>query len=73
MTDIYYANVVKPPTKKQKQLYKHLVALCVENGLSTKTGMGLKFMHDYWRAIDILKKRLKDAGVKWEKELDHGE
>lgn len=73
MLEIYWAWEGKPPTQKQRQLFKHLVALCKENGLSTKTGMALMFRSDYWRAIDILKKRLKDAGVKWGEELENGE
>lgn len=73
MTDIYYAGAEKHPTNRQKSLYKHLAATCLRNGLRADTGMRLKYMHDYWSAIEILKKRLKDAGVKWGKELDHGE
>ena len=73
MTNIYYAGVVKQPTNRQKSLYKHLAATCIQNGLHANTGSRLKYRHDYWRAINILEKRLKDAGVKWGKELYNGE
>lgn len=72
MTDIYYAGAGKPPTRRQKKLYGYLVTLCVRNGIEVKTGEPLKYMHNYWSAIDILKNRLRNAGVKWGEEIDHG-
>jgi hypothetical protein len=71
MTEIYYAGAGKPPTKRQKQLFLFFVTLCDRNGLGTKTGARLRYMHDYWRAIDMLKDRLEKAGVNWREEIKH--
>lgn len=65
MIDIYYCGAGKPPTKRQKQLHLFLVTLCTQNGISTKTGSRLRYMHDYWKAIDVLAERLDKAGVNW--------
>lgn len=73
--DVFYeeASVYKkPPTEKQKTVFKGLCKKCRENGLSERTGLAMHSRADYQRAIGILVKRLQGAGVvlKGKEDLD---
>lgn len=51
------------PTESQKRYFRHLCARANDAGLETGVGFGLADKASYCRAIDILKKRLVDAGA----------
>ena len=55
-------NEIKP-TESQKRYFRHLCARANDAGLETGVGFGLADRASYCRAIDILKKRLVDAGA----------
>ena len=55
-------NEIKP-TESQKRYFRHLCARANDAGLETGVGFGLADKASYCRAIDILKRRLVDAGA----------